>query len=161
MRPDHDVYFLALARLVASRSTCRRRRVGCVLTDPAGRVLATGYNGGPSGMPHCLDQPCPGSYDSPGQGLAGCEAVHAEQNAVLQCRDPTRIWSVYSTTAPCHSCAKLLLNTPAQRLVFLDPYPHEHAERWWRRAQREWRPSPELEDRVRELLRRTALFPDD
>lgn len=144
MRPDKDTYFLQMARLVASRTTCCRRAVGCVLVDARGHVLATGYNGVAAGLPHCnAHDPfhptgypfaCGGASSPSGTNLEGCEAIHAEQNAVLQCRDIWAIDTVYCTTEPCMTCTKLLLNTGAQRVVFSETYPHSRGRELWSRA---------------------------
>lgn len=136
MRPDIDRYFLAMAHLVATRATCRRRMVGCVLVNQRHHVLATGYNGNAAGLSHCLDHPCPGAAATPGTQLDLCEAIHAEANALLQCRDPYQIATAYTTVSPCVGCVKLLLNTSCQRLVYAAAYPHPDALDLWRRAGR-------------------------
>lgn len=134
-RPTRDDYFMAFATLVSSRGTCPRRRVGCVLVDAAGRVLATGYNGAPIGAPHCIDVPCPGAHMESGAGLDLCEAIHAEQNALMFCADVSRVSACYLTTSPCPSCVKLLLNTGCNRIVYRDGYPGPGLD-WWHRAGR-------------------------
>jgi dCMP deaminase len=121
-RPTRDELFTAIARLLASRSTCARRQVGCVLADKAGHVLATGYNGPAAGLPHCTEAPCAGAEIATGVGLEVCEAVHAEQNALLQCQDVYSIDTCYVTCSPCLHCAKMLLNTSTRRIAFLDRY---------------------------------------
>lgn len=138
-RPTLDRYFLDLARLVSSRATCARRAVGCVLVDDRGRVLSTGYNGPPSGLPHCTDEPCPGANAAPGQSLDLCEAVHAEQNALLFCPSSDAIDTCYVTASPCVTCTKLLLNTPCRRIVFETPYAHDdRARALWLKLGRTW-----------------------
>lgn len=140
MRPDIDTYFTMMAMLVASRGTCIRRQVGCVLVDAHNRVLATGYNGVPSGFTHCIDRPCLGASCKSGQGLDLCEAIHGEQNALLQCRDKDLINAAFCTTAPCVHCVKLLLNTPCRSIIFDEDYPHSAASKeLWERGGREWR----------------------
>lgn len=126
MRPTKDEYFLSIARLVSTRGTCKRRQVGCVLVNKRGHVLATGYNGVAMGQPHCLDKPCAGADCISGTGLELCEAIHAEQNALLQCRDVWEIETIYCTIAPCVTCVKLLLNTGCERIVFADDYAHSN-----------------------------------
>jgi dCMP deaminase len=122
-RPSRDAWAAAIARVVATRSTCVRRAVGCVLTDSVGRIVATGYNGRAAGLPHCNDgHPCPAVAAASGVDLDGCEAIHAEQNALLQCGDVDRIAAAYVTTEPCVTCVKLFLNTPCRRIFFDDPY---------------------------------------
>ena len=141
MRPDKDTWCLRLAALTAERATCARRAVGCVLINSLGHVLATGYNGPPRGFQHCTtDSPCGGAALPSGTGLEFCEAVHAEQNALLQCKDVEFIDTCYVTTAPCVTCVKLLLNTGCRRIVFHDAYPHMAAsyELWVVRGARDW-----------------------
>ena len=139
MRPSVDEYFLRMAELVATRSTCVRRSVGCVLTDEHHHVLATGRNGVASGLPHCHEQRCPGADLPSGQGLHLCEAIHAETNALVQCRDVDRIHTVYCTASPCVHCMRLILGTGAKRIVFRTEYPHAESERLATSAGIEWR----------------------
>jgi dCMP deaminase len=127
-----------MAKLVARRSTCARRQVGCILVDMANRVLATGYNGQYSGSEHCIDKPCPGVGLAPGTGLNLCEAIHAENNALISCRNPEDIATCYVTASPCISCVRLLLNTPCYRIVFAEDYPHPTAGVIWEKAGRMW-----------------------
>ena len=84
-RPSWDEYFLGIADLVSKRSTCLRRRVGAVLVKDR-HILATGYNGAPSGLPHCLDIGCLlQQLNVPsGERHELCRALHAEQNALIQ-----------------------------------------------------------------------------
>lgn len=157
MRPSLDDYFLEIAQVVAKRSTCLRRAVGCVLVNERGHLLATGYNGVAAGMAHCndprplLDQTfdnekrmksiagmlqypnaCPGATAESGTMLDGCHAIHAEQNALLQCRDVHEITSCYVTASPCVTCIKLLMSTSCIRVVFAQLYPgHETAKELW------------------------------
>lgn len=130
-RPTADEYFAQMARLVSSRGTCARRRVGCVLVNARRHALATGYNGVAAGLSHCVDAPCPGRSAAPGTGLELCQAIHAEQNALLQCRDPWTIDTCYCTASPCVTCVKLLMNTSCRRIVFLEEYPHFEARQLW------------------------------
>ena len=145
MRPDIDSYFMDMARLVATRSTCIRRSVGCVLADSHNHVLATGYNGVPAGMPHCNDDSrqyvCEGAGSPSGTNLDACSAVHAEQNAILQCIDAYAIRRAYVTAFPCTSCAKLLLNTSCAEIVYLEPYADGNGMRLWTAAGRTCRQS--------------------
>ena len=150
LRPNRDTYFLRMARLVSTRATCLRRSVGCILVNARGHVLATGYNGNAAGMPHCNDSTrfnvawdrfedsnlyphaCPGAESPSGTNLDGCQAIHAEQNALLQCRDVFEIDTCYCTTAPCMTCTKLLMNTSCKRILFIEDYPHaEEARKLW------------------------------
>ena len=130
-RISKDEYFSDMACLVSRRSTCTRRSVGCVLVNHLGHILATGYNGVPRGHNHCIDTPCAGAGLPSGTGLDACEAIHAEQNALLQCKDVMEIHTAYVTAMPCMTCTKLLLNTGCQRIVYVEPYPHEAARQLW------------------------------
>jgi dCMP deaminase len=128
-----------LALVTAGRATCLRRQCGCVLLNYKGHVLATGYNGVAAGQAHCNDgNPCAGASAPSGQSLDTCQAIHAEQNALLQCRDVYTIWTAYVTASPCITCCKLLLNTSCERIVFIDNYPHPEAKAMWLSAGREW-----------------------
>ncbi len=138
MRPTKDNYFMQMAMLASERGTCARRKVGCILVNELGHVLATGYNGVAMGQQHCTSRPCPGAKCEPGKGLELCEAIHAEQNALLQCRDVHEIHTVYCTDSPCVHCVKLLLNTSCKRIVFGREYPHSDSQKLWERAGRIW-----------------------
>lgn len=136
-RPDQHETWLLVANTIAARGTCKRRRVGCVLTDDQGYVLSTGFNGVGPDQPHCIDQPCAGSVYPTGQGLGECEAIHAEQNALITCADVRKVAFIYTTVAPCKHCTKMLLRTSAQSLYFIDDYEQSGRE-LWERAGRNW-----------------------
>lgn len=140
MRPVITDWFLELASVVAKRSTCARRSVGCILTDRRNRVLSTGYNGVARGLPHCNEGfPCAGASAASGTNLDGCEAIHAEQNALLQVRDADEIHCCYVTVSPCVTCVKLLMNTSCQYIYFSERYAHDDAARTlWEKAGRQW-----------------------
>ena len=137
-RPSKDEYFMDMALLVSERSTCLRRKVGAVLINKRKHVLATGYNGVASGQPHCLDIPCIGANAASGTDLDLCEAVHAEQNALLQCRNVFEIDTCYVTVSPCMTCTKLLLNTSCQTIIFEEDYVDQKARLLWERHDRKW-----------------------
>ncbi|MGO0123399.1 deoxycytidylate deaminase [Desulfothermobacter acidiphilus] len=131
MRPDWDTYFMTLARVVSLRSTCLRRRVGAVLVKD-NRILATGYNGAPSGLRHCLDIGClRQEREIPsGERHELCRGLHAEQNALLQ----AAVYGVsiagatlYTTHFPCALCAKMLIQAEIRRVVYLETYPDDFA----------------------------------
>jgi dCMP deaminase len=148
MRPNVDEYFMEIAQTVASRSTCVRRSVGCVFVDKRRHIIGTGYNGVPAGEAHCNDieirhlskitfpNACEGSDARSGQNLDACLAVHAEQNAILQCRDVHVIDRAYVTAFPCPSCAKLLLNTSCNTVVYATQYGDNVGQAMWVRAGR-------------------------
>jgi len=131
-RLNIDDYFLSMASLASLRGTCRRRKVGCILVDKHKNVMSTGYNGVPRDHTHCLLSPCPGANHKSGEGLDLCYAIHAEQNALLQCKDVENISICYTTTAPCVTCTKLLLNTGCRKIVILEDYAHSiESKRIW------------------------------
>lgn len=135
-----DSWALSLAMTTASRSTCRRRQVGCVLLNEFGHVMATGYNGPARHAPHCgeFGSTCELNNPQSGTNLDSCDAIHAEQNALLQCTDVNKIHTCYVTTSPCVTCLKMLLNTSCQRIVFINEYPHSRAKELWVAALRTW-----------------------
>lgn len=122
-RPGWDDYFLAVANVVARRADCTRRRIGCVLVDADHRVIATGYNGAPSGEPGCLSGACPRgqlSYDEipKDSNYDNCISIHAEANALLYARASVKGATAYITDKPCPSCAKLLRGAGIERIVY-------------------------------------------
>ena len=130
-RPPTDFYFLRMAELVSTRGTCARRKVGCVFVNSKNHVIATGYNGNPAGFTHCINKPCEGAKSKSGTDLDKCEAIHAEQNALLQCKDVYDIHRVYTTLEPCIHCVKLLLNTSTQQIIYGEKYVHDQARILW------------------------------
>ena len=137
MRPRIQTTMMDIAKVLARRATCRKLRVGAVLVDDDYKILATGYNGVPQGMTHCVDTPCPGVHAPKGADL--CEAVHAEQNALMQCRDVGKIRTIFVTHAPCMRCTKMLLNTECWCIFFADDTQEEpNARDLWRKAGRVW-----------------------
>ena len=135
-RPPTDFYFLRMAELVSTRGTCARRKVGCVFVNKKNHVIATGYNASPSGFTHCIDEPCEGSNSKRGADLDKCQAIHAEQNALLQCKNVYDIDRVYTTLEPCIHCVKLLLNTTANQIIYGEKYVHEFARKLWEESGR-------------------------
>lgn len=118
-RRSWDEYFLELARTTATRATCSRRHHGAVLVQER-RIVATGYNGGPSGYPHCDEGACPrAASDAPqGHDYEQCIAIHAEANALLfSSPEERRGASLYCTGAPCFGCAKLIANSGIGEVV--------------------------------------------
>jgi dCMP deaminase len=132
LRPSWDDYFYRLTSDVAERSTCRRRKVGALIVKDK-RILATGYNGVPTGIEHCLTRGCLreelGIPSGEKQEL--CRGVHAEQNAVIQAaKYGTAIEGamLYCTNQPCITCAKILINAGIREIVFFNAYPDTLAE---------------------------------
>ena len=120
-RLSKDEYFLEMLKLVAARSTCIRRAVGAIITDEDGHVLSTGYNGVPKGSDHCINNPCAGAADLPGN-TSNCLAVHSEQNALLQCSDLPRAHTIYISCIPCFVCAKMICNTGIKKVICVETY---------------------------------------
>lgn len=128
-RPGWDEYFMELAEVVAKRSTCLRRNIGAVVVKDK-RVLATGYNGAPSGLAHCSDAGClREKLGIPsGERVEMCRGLHAEQNALVQAARygiPLEGSFLYSTTEPCSTCAKMLINAGITKVIYKDPYPDQ------------------------------------
>ena len=116
-----------IARLVARRSTCLRRQVGAVMVKEK-NILATGYNGTPSGIAHCADTGCLREQLKvpSGERHELCRGLHAEQNAIIQAaRHGVNISgaTLFCTNSPCIICTKMLINAGIQRVVYLDGYP--------------------------------------
>lgn len=131
IRPTWDEYFLEMAHLVAKRSTCLRRAVGAVLVRDK-RILATGYNGAPSGLKHCLEIGCMRlKLKVPsGERHELCRALHGEQNALIQASlhgISVKGATLYSTTQPCAICAKMLINSGIKEIVMAQGYPDKMA----------------------------------
>lgn len=121
IRPDWDEYFLQLADLVASRSSCLRRHVGAVLVKEE-RIIATGYNGAPRGLRHCLELGCLREEQGipSGQRYELCRGVHAEQNAIINAAYygvSTREAVIYCTNQPCIICARMIINAGIVKVV--------------------------------------------
>lgn len=130
-RPNWDEYFMGVAYLVCQRSTCLRRHVGAVLVKDK-QILATGYNGAPSGVSHCDKVGClREKLNIPsGQRHEICRGLHAEQNVLLQAARhgvSVKTSTLYITNAPCSICAKMIINAGIKEVVFSDSYPDENA----------------------------------
>jgi dCMP deaminase len=131
-RPTWDEYFMQMADYAASRTTCLRRAVGAVIVKDH-RVLATGYNGVPTGIRHCEEVGCLRQQMGvpSGQRHELCRGLHAEQNAIIQaaCLGQSIEGStLYCTTQPCIICTKMLINAGIKRVVIKEAYPDKLAE---------------------------------
>lgn len=120
-RPNWEQYFLELAELIARRSTCLRRHVGAVLVREE-RIIATGYNGAPRGLHHCLDLGCLREQQGipSGHRYELCRGVHAEQNALINAAYygvSTRDTVLYCTNQPCIICARMIINAGITKVV--------------------------------------------
>lgn len=137
-RPSWDEYFMEIARVVATRSTCLRRQVGAVLVREK-RILTTGYNGAPRGLAHCLEIGCLREQLGipSGERQELCRGLHAEQNAVIQAAYhgvSIRGATIYCTHQPCITCAKMLINAGIERIIYEKEYPDELAEQMLKEA---------------------------
>lgn len=126
-RPSWNNYFMDIALLVSTRSTCIRRKVGAVIVKEK-RILTTGYNGAPRSLPHCLDIGClREKLKIPsGQKHELCRGIHAEQNAIIQAATSgTSIEDavIYSTHFPCSLCMKMIINANLQKIFYCEGYP--------------------------------------
>jgi dCMP deaminase len=126
-RPTWHQYFLTITRNVAERSTCTRAKVGAVIVRDK-NILATGYNGAPAGMPHCLDVGCLvyASRTPSGEVEENCfRTIHAEINAIAQAAKngaSIRDADIYITHTPCIHCVKVLINTGIRRIFYEREY---------------------------------------
>lgn len=128
-RPTWDNYFLEITKLVATRATCRRRLVGAILVKDK-RILATGYNGAPKGLDHCLDIGCLREDNNvpSGERHELCRGLHAEQNVIIQAaRYGISITgaSIYCTLHPCVICTKMIINSGIKEIYYIEGYPDE------------------------------------
>lgn len=119
-RPDWDDYFLDIAEMVATRSTCLRLQVGSVLVSQDHRILSTGYNGSPKGVPHCIDDGCLKNQE--GRCI---RTVHAETNAIMSISPEQRKGAIlYCTHEPCEHCTKTIVQSGVIRVVYRNSYPN-------------------------------------
>ena len=128
-RPSWEEYFMEIARLVARRSTCLRRQVGALLVKDK-NILATGYNGTPSGISHCGESVClrEAQQVPSGQRHELCRGLHAEQNAIIQAaKHGVNISgsTLYCTNSPCVICTKMIINAGIDKVLYLEGYPDE------------------------------------
>jgi dCMP deaminase len=125
-RPDVDEYFLKIASVVAERSTCRRHHIGAVAVKDK-HILATGYNGAPSGFKDCLELGCLRDELGIPSGTRQeiCRGIHAEQNVIIQATlhgVSVEGSTIYATHTPCNQCAKMLVNAKIKRYVSFGRY---------------------------------------
>ncbi len=125
-RLDTDSYFLKIASVVAERSTCRRHHVGAVAVRNK-HILATGYNGAPSGAKDCLELGCLRNELNIPSGTRQeiCRGIHAEQNVIIQAGlhgVSLEGSTIYATHTPCVLCAKMLVNAGMKRYVSFGEY---------------------------------------
>jgi len=125
-RPGWDDYFMAIARVLASRSNCCRRKVAALIIKDR-RIISTGYNGTPRGIPNCFEGGCPrcASGDASGERLGECICAHAEENAIVQAAYhgiAVNGGTLYSTMSPCLMCVKMIINAGLREVVYAETY---------------------------------------
>jgi dCMP deaminase len=126
-RPGWDEYFMNIARMVASRSNCVKRKVGTVVSKDR-RIISTGYNGTPRGTQNCNEGGCPrcNSFAPGGTRLDECLCSHAEENAIIQAAYhgvALREATIHTTLSPCLQCTKLIINAGLSEVVYNADYP--------------------------------------
>ena len=137
-RPSWDQYFMDIVELVSRRSTCLRRKVGAVLVRDK-RMLATGYNGPPTGIRHCAEVGClRDKLGIPsGERHELCRGLHAEQNAIIQAAlhgVSTKDSTIYCTNHPCIICSKMIINSGIISVIYKDDYNDDLAEEMLKEA---------------------------
>ncbi|MDJ0913657.1 MAG: cytidine/deoxycytidylate deaminase family protein [Desulfobacterales bacterium] len=131
-RPSWKNYFMDIASLVAKRSTCTRRSVGAIIVKDK-RILATGYNGAPSGIRHCEETGCMRHKlkIKSGERHELCRGIHAEQNAIIQAAYHgvnIKDADLFCTNLPCSICSKMIINAGIKNIYFLDGYADKMSE---------------------------------
>lgn len=132
-RPSWNEYFMSITRMVATRSTCLRRQVGAIIVKEK-RLLTTGYNGAPAGLPHCETVGClrQNSHIPSGTRHELCRGLHAEQNAILQAAHygiPIAGSVLYCTNKPCVICSKMIINAGIVEVLYEEGYNDPLADR--------------------------------
>ena len=121
-RPSWDLYFMNIAKVVASRSNCLKRHVAAVIVKDK-RIISTGYNGTPRGVKNCNEGGCPrcNSFADSGTKLEECVCSHGEENAIVQAsyhgisiKDAT----IYTTFSPCLMCTKMIINSGMREVAY-------------------------------------------
>lgn len=124
-------YFMSVAHLISQRATCKRAHIGAVIVRE-NNILATGYNGAPSGLPHCTDDNCIiyTSTHPDGTIEENCmNTIHAEMNAIIQAAKhgiSIKDSVIYITASPCINCLKALLNAGIKTIYYDKPYKIEN-----------------------------------
>lgn len=132
-RISWDEYFLSLTHLVATRSTCLRHDIGAIAVKDK-RILATGYNGAPSGIKHCIDRGgcLRDRYKiESGTNQQKCFSVHAEENVIIQAAIhgiSLKGATLYCTHSPCVMCMRKIINAKFSQLIYVNGYPDEMAK---------------------------------
>ncbi|MDO8527261.1 MAG: dCMP deaminase family protein [Deltaproteobacteria bacterium] len=125
-RPDWDEYFMAIAKQVALRSNCIKRKVAAILVQDQ-RIISTGYNGTPRGIKNCNEGGCPRchKFGASGANLDACLCSHAEENAIVQAAYhgvSIKGATLYTTFSPCLACTKMIINSGIKEVVYKHAY---------------------------------------
>ncbi|MEM4630781.1 MAG: dCMP deaminase family protein [Candidatus Diapherotrites archaeon] len=126
-RPTWDEYFMNIAKEVATRSNCIKRKIGAVIVSEK-RIVSTGYNGTPRGVKNCNEGGCKrcNSFAQSGTKLDECWCSHAEENAIVQAAYhgiSTKGATIYTTYNPCLNCSKMIINAGIKEVVYNAEYP--------------------------------------
>ncbi len=125
-RPEWDEYFMRIAQTVAMRSNCIKRKVAAIIVKDR-RIISTGYNGTPRGLPNCNEGGCPrcNALGESGKSLEECYCSHAEENSIVQAAYHgvnIKKATIYTTFSPCLLCTKMILNSGIAEVVFSNQY---------------------------------------
>lgn len=125
-RPSWHQYFMQMAELASSRSTCLRRKVGAVVVKN-NQIISTGYNGSPKRIRHCSETGCIRLQQNvpSGERHELCRGVHAEQNAIIQAAingSSLQDASIYCTNQPCVICSKMIINAEIANIYIKEAY---------------------------------------
>jgi dCMP deaminase len=126
-RPSWDDYFMGIAKVVASRSNCVKRKVAAVIVKDK-RIISTGYNGTPRGTRNCAEGGCPrcNSFTQSGKSLEECVCSHGEENAIVQASYhgiSIKDSIIYTTFSPCLLCTKMIINSGIKEVIYNVDYP--------------------------------------
>lgn len=123
-RPEWDDYFMKVALHVADRASCVKTKVGAVIVKDK-RIVSTGFNGTPVGLPNCQDGYCPRCHKNykQGEGFESCFCIHAEENSIIEVgREKCKGSTIYVTFSPCLHCSKLIIQSGIKEVVYLNQY---------------------------------------
>lgn len=125
-RIEWNEYFMRMADLTKERSSCVKRKVGCVLVKD-NRIISTGYNGTPTGLPNCNEGGCArcARRDKRGTNLDLCVCMHAEANALLYAGKDSNNGDLYCTLSPCLNCTKMIIQSGIKNVYYSDDYESE------------------------------------
>ncbi len=126
-KPGWDEYFMSIAKVVSTRSSCMKRHIGAIIVRDK-RIVSTGYNGTPRGIKNCDEGGCPrcNNYTNTGTKLDECFCSHGEENAIVQAAYhgiSIKGSTIYTTFSPCLWCTKMIINSGIVEVVYNADYP--------------------------------------